>query len=59
VNRFGRLGWETERKVTPQSSPVGETGGGEERGGGERDGRGEMEGGERFEVRVGSHRVLY
>jgi len=34
VNRFGRLGWETERQVTPQSSRVGENGGGEERGGG-------------------------
>jgi len=61
VNRCGRLGWETKRKVTPQSSRVGETGGGEERGGGGNE-TGEERwrgGGGRFEGRVGSHRVLY
>jgi len=44
VNRFGRLGWETERKVTPQSSLCrgnrGRRGAGR---GGERGGRGEIE----------------
>jgi len=43
VNRFGHLGWETERKVTPQSSRVGKTG--EERSG---EGGGDETGEERW-----------